>query len=105
MDVGFVKGQAMLAPLSEPTIAKLKSCAAVLAVKMIELSQKKLDLKLDATKFYCDSKVVIEYNYNETRRFYLYVKHTYLYTEESPYWNLACIWVLGETLRNLNEEQ
>lgn len=73
VDIGFVMGKAKLAPQSEPTIPRLELCAAVLAVEMAELIQDELDIKLNETKFYSDSKVVLGYIYNETKRFYVYV--------------------------------
>ncbi|XP_063761823.1 uncharacterized protein LOC134879300 [Eleginops maclovinus] len=73
VDVGFVMAKAKLAPQSDPTIPRLELCAAVLAVEIAELIQDELDLKLDATKFYTDSKVVLGYIYNQSRRFYVYV--------------------------------
>ena len=48
-------------------------CAAVLAVEVAKLIQDELDLKLDAIKLYCDSKVVLGYIHNQTKCFYVYV--------------------------------
>ncbi|KAL2082436.1 hypothetical protein ACEWY4_022254 [Coilia grayii] len=73
VDIGFVMGKSKLAPQSDPTIPRLELCAAVLAVEMAELIQDELDLKLDSTKYYTDSKVVLGYIYNESKRFYVYV--------------------------------
>ena len=73
IEVGFVMGKAKLAPLSEPTIPRLELCGAVLAAEMADLIQDELDLKLDAIKFYTDSRVVLGYICNETKRFYTYV--------------------------------
>ena len=72
-EVGFVMGKARLAPQSEPTIPRLELCAAVLAVEMADLIQDELDVKLDAINFYSDSKVILGYIYNTTKRFYVYV--------------------------------
>lgn len=72
---GFVMGKAKLAPRPEHTIPRLELCAAVLAVELAELIHSELDLKLDNTLFYTDSKVVLGYIYNETRRFYVYVNN------------------------------
>ena len=71
--VGFVMGKAKLAPQSEPTIPRLELCAAVLAVEMADLIQDELDLQLDATKPYMDSKGGLGYTCNESRWFYTYV--------------------------------
>lgn len=72
-EVGFVLGIAKLAPRSEPTIPRLELCAAVLATEVAELIQDELDLQLDAVRFYCDSKVVLGYIHNQTKRFFVYV--------------------------------
>lgn len=71
--VGFVLGKAKLAPRPEPPIPHLKLCGAVLAVEMAELILNELDLKPDAVKFYCDSKVVLGYINNDSKRFFVYV--------------------------------
>lgn len=67
MGMSFVMGKAKLALLSEPTLPRLELCAAVLDVEIAELIQDELDLKPDATKLYCDSKVVLGYIYNKTK--------------------------------------
>ena len=71
--VGFVLGKAKLAPQPEPTIPRLELCGAVLAVEMAELILDELDHKLDTVKIYCDSKVILGYIHNESKRFYVYV--------------------------------
>lgn len=97
-EVGLVMGKAKLAPQSEPTIPRLELCAAVLAVEVTDLIREELDLKLDAIRFYTDSKVVLGYIYNVTKRFYTYVHNRvqrirqssapeqwhYVRTEENP---------------------
>lgn len=72
-EVGLLMGKAKLAPQSEPTIPRLELCAAVLAAEMADLIQEELDLELDAVNFFTDSKVVLGYICNETKRFYIYV--------------------------------
>ncbi|KAK7938661.1 hypothetical protein WMY93_001987 [Mugilogobius chulae] len=71
--VGFILGKARLAPANEPTIPRLELCAAVLAVEMAELIVQEIDLTLDTVTFYCDSKVVLGYIHNQSKRFYVYV--------------------------------
>lgn len=74
--VGFVLGKARLAPRPEPSIPRLELCGAVLAMKMAEHILDELDHKLNAVRFFCDSKVVlylVGYIYNESRRFFVYV--------------------------------
>lgn len=71
--IGIIVGESKLAPQSGPTIPRLELCAAVLAVEMAELIHDKLDLRLDSTKFYTDSKVVLGYIHNKSKHFYVYV--------------------------------
>lgn len=71
--VGFVLAKAKLSPQPEPTIPRLELCGAVLAVEIAELILDELDYKPNAVKFYCDSKVVLGYICNNTKRFYVYV--------------------------------
>ncbi|XP_068506561.1 uncharacterized protein [Syngnathus scovelli] len=71
--VGFVMGKARLSPQPEATIPRLQLCGAVLAVELAELVLSELDHKPDAVKFYFDSKVVLGYIYNDSRRFFVYV--------------------------------
>jgi ribonuclease HI len=70
---GFVLGKAQLAPLREHSIPRLELCATVLAVEVAQFALEQLDLKIDNVKFYTDSKVVLGYISNETRRFIVYV--------------------------------
>ncbi|XP_042150458.1 uncharacterized protein LOC121838334 [Ixodes scapularis] len=71
--VGFIMGKAKLAPRPQHTIPRLELCGAVLAVELAELIQKEIDTQLDVVHFYTDSKVVLGYIHNQTRRFYVYV--------------------------------
>ncbi|XP_037572307.1 uncharacterized protein LOC119454449 [Dermacentor silvarum] len=71
--VGFVMGKAKLAPQPEHTIPRLELCAAVLAVEMADSILRELDFQPNSVTFYTDSKVVLGYIHNETRRFYVYV--------------------------------
>ncbi|KAJ8369536.1 hypothetical protein SKAU_G00095640 [Synaphobranchus kaupii] len=73
--VGFIMGKAKLVPLSTHTVPRLELGAAVLAVEIAELVVSELDIKPDSLRFYTDSKVVLGYIYNETRRFYVYVSN------------------------------
>lgn len=76
--VGFVMGKAKLAPRPEHTVPRLELCAAVLAVELADLISTELDLHLDAVTYFSDSKVVLGYVYNESRRFYVYVSNRVL---------------------------
>ncbi|XP_076849293.1 uncharacterized protein LOC143497287 [Brachyhypopomus gauderio] len=74
-EVGFVMGKAKLAPVPELTIPRLELCAAVLAVEMSEVLKEELKIEIDRTTFYTDSKVVLGYISNQTRRFHVYVNN------------------------------
>ncbi|XP_075534522.1 uncharacterized protein LOC142568489 [Dermacentor variabilis] len=96
--VGFVMGKAKLAPQPEHTIPRLELCAAVLAVEMTDSILRELDFQPNSVTFYTNSKVVLGYIYNETRRFYVYVANRvqrirsstqpeqwkYVHTDENP---------------------
>lgn len=71
--LGFILGKAKLAPKANLTIPRLELCAAVLAVEITEFVLDEIDFEPDAVHFFCDSKVVLGYIYNETKRFYVYV--------------------------------
>jgi ribonuclease HI len=71
--IGFVLGKSKLAPPREHSIPRLELCAAVLAVEVAQFALVQLDLEIDNVKFYTDSKVVLGYISNETRRFFVYV--------------------------------
>ncbi|XP_014676616.1 PREDICTED: uncharacterized protein LOC106816503 [Priapulus caudatus] len=71
--VGFVFGKAKVAPRHGHTIPRLELCAAVLAVQVAETVVEELSLPQRCVTFHCDSKVVLGYIANQTRRFYIYV--------------------------------
>ncbi|VDI02999.1 Hypothetical predicted protein [Mytilus galloprovincialis] len=72
-NIGFILGKAKVAPTSGHTIPRLELSAAVLAVEITQTIVDNLDLHIDTVKFYTDSKVVLGYISNETRRFFIYV--------------------------------
>ncbi|XP_076849002.1 uncharacterized protein LOC143497110 [Brachyhypopomus gauderio] len=73
--VGFIIGKSKLAPRPAHTVPRLELCAAVLAVELGELIAKEMDVDLRAVKFFTDSRVVLGYITNTSRRFYLYVSN------------------------------
>lgn len=75
-DVGFIFGKAKRTPHPEMTVARLELCAAILAVEIAEAIVDVIDTTSDTvTLFYSDSKVVLGYIHNESRRFYVYVNN------------------------------
>lgn len=65
----FLMGKAKLAP----THGHMELCAAVLATEIAESIRDQLDIPPSNFHFFTDSKVVLGYISNESRRFYLYV--------------------------------
>lgn len=71
----FIMGKSKLAPKPAHTVPRLELCAAVLAVQMYELLRDEMDLHVDAVRFFTDSRVVLGYIHNSSRRFYVYVSN------------------------------
>lgn len=72
-NVGFVMGRGKLAPPHGHTIPRLELCAAVLAVELACSISDHLSIPIDEFSMYSDSRVVLGYIYNTSRRFYTYV--------------------------------
>lgn len=71
--IGFVMGKSKLAPHPPHTIPRLELCAAVLATEMADLITDELDIDIHKVTFYTDSRIVLGYIHNTSRRFYVYV--------------------------------
>ncbi|XP_068209384.1 uncharacterized protein [Palaemon carinicauda] len=71
--LGFVLGKAKVAPTGGHTIPRLELCAAMLAIEIAQYITDNLDISIETVKYHTDSKVVLGYINNETRRFYTYV--------------------------------
>ena len=71
----FIIGKAKVAPKNGHTIPRLELCAAVLATEIYETVLEDCGLSFDETFFYSDSRVVLGYIQNKTRRFYTYVSN------------------------------
>ena len=72
-EIGFVMGKTKVAPSSGHTVPRLELCAAVLGVEISVIAQENLGVQLSSVKFFTDSKVVLGYISNQTRRFFTYV--------------------------------
>lgn len=69
----LVIAKARVAPLKVVIILRLELTAAVLSVKVSLFLKRELNLLIDREYFWTDSKVVLGYINNETRRFHVYV--------------------------------
>ncbi|KAL3983862.1 FRAS1-related extracelluar matrix protein 1/2 [Sarotherodon galilaeus] len=83
-EIGFVFGKAKLAPQPGLTIPRLELCAAVLAVEIAEMIVAEMDTTFDNITYYTDSKVVLGYIHNQSRRFYVYVHNRVQRILQSP---------------------
>ncbi|CAB4027867.1 Hypothetical predicted protein, partial [Paramuricea clavata] len=76
------KAIARLSPKQATTIPRLELCAAVLSAQAVKWITRELRLNIDEIVFYTDSRVVLGYIQNESRRFYVYWK--YVETSHNP---------------------
>ncbi|KAL1259106.1 hypothetical protein QQF64_009683 [Cirrhinus molitorella] len=74
-EVGFVLGKSRLAPSPDLTIPRLELCAAVMAVEIAEVISEEIEMEFNSISFYTDSKVVLGYIHNQSRRFNIYVNN------------------------------
>ena len=72
-NVALLFGQSRVAPVKSTTIPRLELCGAVLATQAVSKVMREIDIEIDEVVFYTDSKVVLGYICNESRRFYVYV--------------------------------
>jgi len=73
--IGFVLGKSKLAPEHGHSVPRLELCAAVLACQLYQCVSEQLAVSLTKVVFYTDSRVVLGYICNKTRRFYQYVSN------------------------------
>lgn len=69
----FLLGKARVAPLKATTIPRMELQAAVTAVSVAQYLTKELRLETVEQHFWTDSKIVLGYVSNETKRFHVYV--------------------------------
>ena len=71
--LGFLTGKAKLAPKHGHTVPRLELCAAVLATELYHTIRSESDIDFQAVRFFTDSRVVLGYIRNQTKRFFTYV--------------------------------
>ena len=75
VNVSFVMSKIRLAPIKTLTIPRLELQAAVVAARLKTKILEEIDLKVNETYFWSDSKIVLHYLGNAQRRFSVYVSH------------------------------
>ena len=65
--------KARVTPLKAVTIPRLELTAALVSVKVASLIKKELTLRISREIFWSDSKVVLSYISNDSRRFHVFV--------------------------------
>ena len=79
----FAMGKARNAPVKFTSIPMLELQAAVLSTRLNKMLRYELELNIDKTYFWTDSKIVLHYLKNEKRRFQTYVANRVEEIEEN----------------------
>ncbi|MBM6549429.1 hypothetical protein, partial [Streptococcus dysgalactiae] len=69
----IVTAKSRVAPLKQTTIPRLELSAGVVAADIYRMLKHELELEIEATYFWTDSKIVLHYLRNETSRFETFV--------------------------------
>lgn len=75
INASFVISKTRLAPIKALTVPRLEIQAAVMASRPKSKIFEEIDLEIDETHFWSDSKIVLHYLSNAQRRFNTYVSH------------------------------
>ena len=73
--VSFFIGKARVAPQKVVSIPRLELCAAALSAETVSAAINELNYKIDETRYYTDSRVVLGYVQNEAKRFQVFVSN------------------------------
>ena len=68
----IVMAKSRLAPLKTLTIPRLELQAATLATRQDALLRRELDVELEPSQFWTDSTIVLQYIFNQERRFHTF---------------------------------
>ena len=69
----IVMAKSRLAPLKTLTIPRLELQAATLATRQDALLRQELDVELESSQFWTDTTIVLQYIFNQERRFHTFV--------------------------------
>ena len=97
----FVMGKSRVAPLKPVTIPRLELTAAVCSVRISQQIHRELEYGIDKDFFWTDSKVVLGYIGNESRRFHVFVSNRVQEIQDSTQRNQ---WRYVDTKQNLADE-
>ncbi|XP_048751191.2 uncharacterized protein LOC125662887 [Ostrea edulis] len=73
--LGFIIGKSKVAPRLASSVPRLELCAAVLGVEIACIIRDQLDISADHFQFFIDSKIVLGYIHNHTKKFLTYVSN------------------------------
>ena len=79
----MVMSRTRVAPLRQISIVRLELQAAVLGVRMANVIQKELSVKVERVRFWTDSTVVLQYVRNDSRRYHTFVANRVAEVRES----------------------
>ncbi|XP_043226749.1 uncharacterized protein LOC122383931 [Amphibalanus amphitrite] len=71
----FIMSKTRVAPLKRLSIVRLELQAAVLAVRLVDALQKEIPDQVKKVTYWSDSRVVLQYISNESRRFHTFVSN------------------------------
>ena len=101
--VSFVIAKSRIACLKQLSIPRLEFQAALLAVRLADTAKRELDLHISDTIFWSDSKTVLPYISNESRRFHTFVANTWgLHASEITH---NCRWITGPSFLRQTEDK
>ena len=75
VECSFIMAKSRTAPLQYVSVPRLELQAATIAVRVHRLIMKEIDLQISSVFFWTDSRIVLQYINNRTRRFKTYVSN------------------------------